>query len=71
VKPAFQPRPSVFRINVISERIGHATSSFIADAQQHVTPALELLHPSGVTRCEVKAIQRSINPICQYVFREP
>ena len=28
-------------VKVMSERLGHSTSSFTADAYQHVTPALE------------------------------
>ena len=37
-------------IKVMSERLGHSTSSFTADAYQHVTPALEEQAASTVAR---------------------
>jgi integrase len=37
-------------VKVMSERLGHATSSFTADAYQHVTPALEEQAASTVAR---------------------
>jgi hypothetical protein len=37
-------------INVMSERLGHSTSSFTADAYQHVTPALEEQAAATVAR---------------------
>jgi hypothetical protein len=35
---------------VMSERLGHATSSFTADVYQHVTPALEEQAAATVAR---------------------
>jgi integrase len=37
-------------IKVMSERLGHSTSSFTADAYQHVTPALEEQAAATVAR---------------------
>jgi integrase len=37
-------------VKVMSERLGHSTSSFTADAYQHVTPALEEHAASTVAR---------------------
>jgi integrase len=37
-------------IKVMSERLGHSTSSFTADAYQHVTPALEEQAATTVAR---------------------
>ena len=37
-------------VKVMSERLGHSTSSFTADAYQHVTPALEEQAAATVAR---------------------